>query len=107
MAWRSAVASVVLIYLAVVAQLADWLTFGLAVDRYGVSMESNPVIQVVYSATGFLGVGVFKGLFVGLVFLIALWYSSVGATGWSTLLFVLLFLVGVLGAAANVWAVLL
>jgi hypothetical protein len=80
---------------AILAELADQLTFGMAVGRDGIHGESNPVVVALYHAVGLYGVGAVKLVAVAFVVWVAYRLRS------SFVLWVVIAL-GLVGAATNV-----
>jgi hypothetical protein len=55
------IASRVILFGLVLAQLADALTFTIGVSRFGIGLESNGVATALYAAAGLAGVLAVKG----------------------------------------------
>lgn len=96
---------VALVLLAAAAQALDLATFAAAVGRYGIGGEVNPVMASAYQALGLWGVAGVKaaGLLLVLLVVHAIDGASPGSwVGPAVLAFTIL--VGLLGAATNLWA---
>jgi hypothetical protein len=98
---------ILLFLLAIVGQVADQATFALAVERNGPLGEGNPLIRYLYEVSGILGVCAVKGIFLLLVLGCAYYMLSVRTPTWlpaAGLTFA--GIIGLFGAATNVWALL-
>jgi hypothetical protein len=98
-----------LVGLVVAGQVADLLTFALAVERVGINGELNGMAADLYAAFGFAGVAAFKLGLTALVVAACLWMIRPASTHRPSLAgraMLLATAIGLLGAATNLAALL-
>ena len=64
---RAPIGLSVILGVVLVAQLADAISFGYGVSRFGIQLEANALMRGAYEAAGFAGVYLFKGAAVAIV----------------------------------------
>jgi hypothetical protein len=98
---------ILLFLFAVLGQVADMVTFAQAVAKNGPLGEANPLVSWLYEFSGIYGVSAVKAAFLLFVIGSAYWMTTVRTPLWVPAAgLVFAGIVGLFGAATNVWALL-